>query len=148
MHARLDDMAIARANMRNENALKLCIVQHRNAAQVAAHARALERHARKLQRLHAKVNAEATAISDANFANHHNLGLDKYESIASQQTDNEGCCSCEITDTESYRDLQQSYRAYKKVTELEIRTVRVVYRPYNQGTYGRSAGMARRPLTV
>ena len=53
-----------------------------------------------------------------------------------------------ITDTESYRDLQESYGAYNFVTELEIRTVRVLSRPYNQGTYGRCAGMARRLLTV
>ncbi len=53
-----------------------------------------------------------------------------------------------ITDTECYRDLQESYRAYNFVTKLEIRTVRVLSRPYNQETYGRCAGMARRPLTV
>ncbi|MEY4915701.1 MAG: hypothetical protein RJA02_1970, partial [Armatimonadota bacterium] len=40
------------------------------------------------------------------------------------------------------------YRMYKKNTELEIRSVRVLSRPYNQGTYGRFAGLARRPLTV
>jgi hypothetical protein len=71
MHARLNDMAIARANMR-----------HKYAAQVAAHARALERHARTLQHLHAKINAEAIAIAGADFAYHHTLGFDKYESIA------------------------------------------------------------------
>jgi hypothetical protein len=95
MHTRLNDMAIARANMRKERALKLCVVQHKYAAQVAAHARALERHAHKLQRLHAKINAEATAIAGADFADHHTLGLDEYESIAAQQTDNEGGCSVE-----------------------------------------------------
>ena len=50
--------------------------------------------------------------------------------------------------TESYRDLQQSYRTYNKVTELETPTLQVLSRPYNLGTYGRGAGMARRPLTV
>jgi hypothetical protein len=54
----------------------------------------------------------------------------------------------QVTDTESYRDLQQSYLAYNFVTKLEIRTVKVLSRPYNQGTYGRCAGMTRRPLTV
>ncbi len=44
-----------------------------------------------------------------------------------------------VTDTESYLDLQESYREYNFVTELEIRTVRVLSRPYNQGTYGRCA---------
>jgi hypothetical protein len=97
MYARLDDMTAARANMRKEHALKLRVVQHKYAAQIAAHARALERHARKLQRLHAKINAEATAIAGADFrvADHHTLGFDEYESIAAQQTDNEGGCSVE-----------------------------------------------------
>jgi hypothetical protein len=56
-----------------------------------------------------------------------------------------------VIDTESYRDLQEteeSYRAYNFVSQLEIRAVGVLSRPYNQGTYGRCAGMARRPLTV
>jgi hypothetical protein len=79
--------------MRKEHAPKLRVVQHKYAAQVAAHARALERHARKLQRLHAKINAENTAIAGADFADHHTLGFDEYESIAAnaaQQVDNEG----------------------------------------------------------
>ncbi len=97
MYSRLDDMAVARANMRKEHALKLCAVQHKYAAQVrvAVHARALERHARKLQRIHAKINKEAAAIAGADFADHHTLGFDEYESIAAQQTDNEGGCSVE-----------------------------------------------------
>jgi hypothetical protein len=53
-----------------------------------------------------------------------------------------------IKDTESFLDLQQSYRAYNFVSELEFRTVPVLSRPYKQGMYGRCAGMARRPLTV
>ncbi len=84
--------------MRKEHALKLRVVQHKYAAQVAvqAGARALECHARKLQRLHAKINTEATAIAGADFADHHTLGFDEYESmIAAQQTDNEGGCSVE-----------------------------------------------------
>ncbi len=98
MHARLNDMAIARAT--KGHALKLRVVQHMYAAQVDAHARALERHACKLQRLHAKINAEATAIAGADFADHltghhHTLGFDEYDSIAAQQTDNEGGCSVE-----------------------------------------------------
>ncbi len=39
MHAHLDDMAIARANMRKEHALKLRVVQLKYAAQVAAQLR-------------------------------------------------------------------------------------------------------------
>ncbi len=78
MYARLDDTTAARASMRKEHALNLRVVQHKYAAQIAAHARALERHVRKLQLLHAKINAEAIAI--AGFANHHTLGFDEHES--------------------------------------------------------------------
>jgi hypothetical protein len=95
MYARLDDMAAARASMRKEHALKLHVVQHKHAAQVAAYARALERHARKLHRLHAKINAEATATAGADFADHHTLGFDEYESIAAKQVDNEDGSSVE-----------------------------------------------------
>jgi hypothetical protein len=95
MYSRLDDMAVAPANMRKEHALKLRAVKHKYAAQVAVHARALERHARKLQRLHAKINKEAAVIAGADFADHHNLGFDEYESIVAQLTDNEGGCSVE-----------------------------------------------------
>jgi hypothetical protein len=90
MYAHLDDMAAARANMSKEHALKLHVVQHKYAAQIASHARELDRHARKLQPLHAKINAKTTAIAGADFANRHLLG-----SIAEQQVDNEGGCSVE-----------------------------------------------------
>jgi hypothetical protein len=95
MYSRLDDMIVACANMRKEHALKLRVVQHKYAAQVAVHARALERHERKLQRLHAKIHKEAAAIAGADFADHHTLGFDEYESIAAQQADTEGGCSVE-----------------------------------------------------
>jgi hypothetical protein len=72
-------------------------------------ARALERHARKLQRLHAKLtrtaggrrhrrrrlNKEAAAIAGADFAGHPTLGFDECESIAARQADNEGGSSVE-----------------------------------------------------
>ncbi len=68
--------------------------------------------------------------------------------FASQENERPAQWMVVIIDTESYLDLQQSYRAYNFVSEFEIRAVRVLSRPYNQGTYGRCAGMARRPLTV
>jgi hypothetical protein len=77
------------------HALKLRVVQHKYAARIAAHACTVERHARKLRRLHAKINAKATAIAGADFAEHHTLGFDEYESIAAQQAKNEGGCSVE-----------------------------------------------------
>jgi hypothetical protein len=74
---------------------KLCVVQHQYAAQIAAHARAVERHARKLLRLHAKINSKATTIAGADFADHHTIGFNEYESIAVQQAENEGSSSVE-----------------------------------------------------
>ena len=68
MDARTAAIAADAARIRRGHALKLLVVQHKYAAQIAAHARAVERHARKLQRLHAKINAEATAIAGADFA--------------------------------------------------------------------------------
>ena len=92
-NARLNDMAIARANLRKEHALKLRVVQHKYAAQIAAHARAVERHARKLKYLHSKIEAEAVAIAGGNYSDHFTLGFDEYESISVQQTCGDGDCS-------------------------------------------------------
>ncbi len=83
------------ARIRKGHALKLRVVQYKYAAQVVAHARALERHERKLQRLHAKINAEATAIAGPDFLEYQTLGFSGYEFIAAQQVDNEGGCSVE-----------------------------------------------------
>ena len=94
-NTRLNDMAIARANLRKEHALKLRVVQHKYAAQIAAHARAIARHARKLKYLHSKIEAEAVAIAGGNFSDHFTLGFDEYESISAQQMDNEGGSSVE-----------------------------------------------------
>ena len=44
---------------RRRHALKLRVVHHKYAAQIAAHARAVELYARKLVRLHARIKAEA-----------------------------------------------------------------------------------------
>jgi hypothetical protein len=83
------------ARIRKGHALKLRAVQHKYAAQIAANARAVERHARKLSRLHNKINAEATSIAGPDFADHHTVGFDEYESIAAQQASNEGVWSVE-----------------------------------------------------
>jgi hypothetical protein len=45
------------------DALKLRLVNHKYAAQITAHARAVERHARKLVGLRAKIKAEAIAMA-------------------------------------------------------------------------------------
>jgi hypothetical protein len=87
MDVRTAAIAVDAARIRKGHALKLRVVQHKYAAQIAAHARAVERHARKLLRMHGKINTESdsTAISGPDFADHHTIGFDEYESIAAQQ---------------------------------------------------------------
>jgi hypothetical protein len=62
--------------------LKLHFVRHKYAAQIAAHTRAVERHARKLPRVHAKINAKAITIAGSDYTNHQIVGFDEYSSIA------------------------------------------------------------------
>ncbi len=56
----MDALTTANNNIRlhHTNALKLCNVNHKYAAQIAAHKRAVELLARKLVRLNAKIKAE------------------------------------------------------------------------------------------
>jgi hypothetical protein len=58
------------------NALKLRVVNHKYAAQIAAHARAIERHARKLVWLYAKIDVEAIAIACPDYVDPHIFGFD------------------------------------------------------------------------
>ncbi len=71
------------------DALKLRVVNHKYyaAAQIAAHARAVERHARKLFRLHAKNKAEAIAIAGPDYDEHHAVGFEETASLDEQLRD-------------------------------------------------------------
>jgi hypothetical protein len=69
------------------HALKLRVVLHKYAPQIAVHARAVERHARKLLRLHARTNAESIAFAGPYFEEHPIVGFDEPGSIAGQQQD-------------------------------------------------------------
>jgi hypothetical protein len=69
------------------NALKLRVVSHQCAAQIAAHARAVERHARKLARVHAKIKAEAVAIAGPDDDKHHIVGFEETASLDEQLRD-------------------------------------------------------------
>jgi hypothetical protein len=84
MDARTAVIASDAARIRKGHTLKLCVVQHKYAAQIAAHARAVERHASKLVRLLAKFTAKAIAIAwpDYHDADHHTVGFNEYDSIA------------------------------------------------------------------
>ncbi len=93
MDACIAAIAADAARIRTGHALKLCVIRHKYAAQIAAHARAIECHARKLLRLHAKIDAETITIAGPDYADHHIVDFDEYGSIAEQQADNEGGCS-------------------------------------------------------
>ncbi len=84
------------ARIRQGHALKLRVVQHQYAAPITSwRSRAVERHARKLARLHSKIKAEAISIAGADNADHHMVGFDEHSSIATQQANNEGGYSVE-----------------------------------------------------
>jgi hypothetical protein len=72
----------ARGNARH--ALELRVVHHKYAAQIAVHARAVERHTRKLVRIHARIKAEAVAIAGADYDERHTVG---FEGTASLRVD-------------------------------------------------------------
>jgi hypothetical protein len=53
------------------------------------HARAVERHARKLVRLHAKIKVEAVAIAGPDYDEHHAVGFEETASLDEQLRDTE-----------------------------------------------------------
>jgi hypothetical protein len=57
--------------------LKLRVVNHKYAAQIAVNARTVERHVRKLVLLHAKIKAEAMAIVSPDYDKHHAVGFEE-----------------------------------------------------------------------
>ncbi len=54
--------------------------------------RAVERHARKLVRLHAKVKAEAIAIAGPDYDEHHAVGFEETASLDEQLRDTDTGC--------------------------------------------------------
>ena len=87
----MDAHTTANNNIRSHhtNALKLRVVNHEYAAQIAAHARAVERHACKLVRLHAKIKAEAIAIPGPDYDEHHAVSFEETASLDEQLRDTE-----------------------------------------------------------
>jgi hypothetical protein len=77
------------ACIRAGHVLKLCVVHYKYAAQIAAHARAVERHALKLVLLHARIKAEAVAIAGPDYYEHHAGGFEDSASINEQLRDTE-----------------------------------------------------------
>jgi hypothetical protein len=69
--------------------LKLRVVNHKYAALIEAHARAVERHERKLVRLHAKTKAEAAAIAGPDYDENHAFGFEETAFLDEQLRDTE-----------------------------------------------------------
>jgi hypothetical protein len=87
--ARTASIAADATRIREGHALKLRVVRHKNAAQIATHARPVEHHARKLARLHARINAEAVAIAGHYHHEYHSVCFEEHCSIEEQQRDAE-----------------------------------------------------------
>jgi hypothetical protein len=82
------------AQVNARHALKLRVVRHKYAASIAAHARAMERHAHMLVRLHASITTESIVIAGPAYEEYHTVGFDANGSIAKQQdTDTCGAVS-------------------------------------------------------
>ncbi len=77
MDARTAAIAADAARIRAGRALKLRVVNHQFAAQIAVHARAIERHTCKLVRLHAKIKAGGIAIPGPDNDEHHAVGFEE-----------------------------------------------------------------------
>jgi hypothetical protein len=82
----MDAHTTAHYNIRSHHtdALKLRVVNHEYAAQIAAHARAVER---KLVRLHAKIKAEAMTMAGPDWDEHHAVGFEETASLDEQLRD-------------------------------------------------------------
>ncbi len=90
----MDAHTTANNNIRSHHtdALKLRVVNHTYAAQITAQARAVERRARKLVRLHAKIKAEAVAMAGPDSDEHRAVGFEETASLDEQLRDTETCC--------------------------------------------------------
>ncbi len=72
------------AQVNARHALKLRVVRHKYAARRAAHARAMERHAHMLVRLHARINTESDiAIAGPAYEEYHTVPFDTNGSMPS-----------------------------------------------------------------
>jgi hypothetical protein len=58
------------------HALRLRVVRHKYAARIAAHARAMERHAHMLVHLHARINTESIPIAGPAYEEYRTVGFD------------------------------------------------------------------------
>ena len=79
------------ARDRKAQALKLRVIHHKHAGQVAAHARLVRMHARKLLKLQKEIEREAVAIAGAAYKEYHDVGYDEYGSMESQRAVDDGC---------------------------------------------------------
>jgi hypothetical protein len=77
----------AAAQVNASHALKLCIVTHKYAARIAAHARTMERHTHMLVRLHARINTKSIASAGTAYEEYRTVGFEANSSITEQQQD-------------------------------------------------------------
>ncbi len=87
----MDAHTTANNNIRSHHtdALKLRVVNHKYAALIAGHARAVEHHERKLVRFHAKIKAEAVAMAGPDSDEHRAVAFEETASLDEQLRDTE-----------------------------------------------------------
>ena len=78
------------ARDRKAQALKLRVIHHKHAGQIAAHARIVRIHARKLLKLQKEIEREAVAVAGASYREYHDVGYDEYGSMESQRAIDDG----------------------------------------------------------
>ncbi len=74
----------------NATTRALRALHHKHAAKVAAHARIVHLHAKKLLRLQQEIERDAAAIAGADYKECHDIGYDEYGSIESQRAADDG----------------------------------------------------------
>ncbi len=74
----------------NATTRALRALHHKHAAKVAAHARVVRLHAKKLLKLQQEIEREAEAIAGCDYKESHDLGYDEYCSMKSQRAVDDG----------------------------------------------------------
>jgi hypothetical protein len=68
----------------------LRVVHREHAAEVVVHARAIQKHAKKLVKIQARIDAKARVIAGDDYKEYHDVGYDVYGPMASQRLVDDG----------------------------------------------------------
>jgi hypothetical protein len=128
MHPRTTAIIAANAvRIRDGHALKLRVVHYKHAAKIAAHARIVHLHAKKLLKLEQEIKSEAVAIAGPDYKEYHDLGYDEHGSMESQRAVDDGSVNGPgIVDVVEIASSIATY-AGRIATEASIRSVEIIF---------------------